>query len=210
MLNVHDQRQQRRHTSNRYIKVSSPTLRKLCLPCISARNHQRHHHPHPQSRQPSNQKKSSKSNQPQTTTVPTAESNIIESSQRLEVAPRTHAPISTIPVVHSSEYLQENDTNHSHEQQHQHCQTSLQSETIEKKTDSGDDDEISRRAEIIPIKVDSECVSPTLSLSTNEISRSNEDETVGSFYSMENSINTEVRRNIIISRLSVLFVLLFY
>lgn len=209
MLNVHDQRQQRRHTSNRYIKVSSPTLRKLCLPCISARNHHRHHPPHPQSRQSSNKNKSSKNNQPQTTTVPTAESNIVDSSQRLEVAPRTHAPISTIPVVHSSEYLQETDTNHSHEQQHQHCQTSLQSETIERKTDD-DDDEISHRAEIIPIKVDSERVSPTLSLSTNEINRSNEDETVGSFYSLENSINTEVPRNIIISRLSFLFVLLFY
>ena len=190
VLNVHDQRQRRRHTtSNRYIKVSSPTLRKLCLPCISARNH-RHQPPpppHPQTRQPSNKNKSSKNNQLQTTTVPTTESNVIESSHRLEVAPRTHDPIPTIPVVHSSEYLQENDANHSHEQQHQYFQTLLQSEKIERITadddddDDDDDDKLSSRAEIIPIKTDSESILPTVSSLTNEISRSNEDEAVGRF-----------------------------
>ncbi len=176
---MHDQRQRRRTTSNRYIKVSSPNLRKLCLPCISARNHRHHHHHyHPPTRQQSDKNKTPKNNQRQTITIPTAiltaESNAVESSYRLEVAPRTCDPIPTRPVVHSSEYLRENDANHSHEQQYQHFETSLQNEKIERK-----DDEISVKAEITLTKVDSESVLLTLSSSGNEIPRPNEDDVVG-------------------------------
>jgi len=157
--------------------VSSPTLRKLCLPCITARNH----HPHHQRTCPQpNKNKRQKNNQKQIVTTPTAcitaESNVIESSHRFEVAPRTYDPISTTPVVHSSEYLRENDANHSHEEQHQHSKTSFQNEKIERK-----DDEISVKAEITPTDVVSESVLLTLPLSTNEITRSNEEDVVGSF-----------------------------
>jgi hypothetical protein len=90
------------------------------------------------------------------------------------VAPRTHDPIPTRPVVHSSEYLRENDANHSHELERQHFETSLQNEKTERK-----DDEISVKAEVIPLKVDSESVLLTLSSSGNKIKRSNEDDVVG-------------------------------
>jgi hypothetical protein len=155
--------------------VSSPTLRKLCLPCITARNHH-----HPSSRQQSKKNKTHKNNQRQivtaATAVRTSESNVVDTSHRIEVAPRTYDPISTTPVVHSSEYLRENDANHSHEQQHQqHFQTSLQNETVEKK----DVDEISMTAEILPTKVVSESVLLTLSSLGNEVTRSNEDDLVG-------------------------------
>ena len=166
--------------------MSSPTLRKLCLPCISLRNHRRHHHHHHHplhSRQQSNKNQTAaKNNQRQTITISTAESNVVELSHRLEVAPRTSDPISITPVVHSSEYLGENDVNHSHEQQHQHFETSLQNEQIEKK-----DNEISVKAEIIPTKVDSELILQTLSSSGNEITRSNEDDLVGIFLFVDDS-----------------------
>jgi hypothetical protein len=158
--------------------VSSPTLRKLCLPCITARNHHQQQH----TRQQSNKKKAPKNNQRQIVTTPiaviTAESKIVESSQRFEVAPRTYDPISTTPVVHSSDYLRENDANHFHEEEeHQHFETSLQNEKIERK----DDDEISVKAEVIPTKVVSEPVLLTLSSLGSEITRSNEDDVVGTF-----------------------------
>ncbi len=157
--------------------MSSPTLRKLCIPCITARNH---HHHHQQTRQQSNKNKTSKNDQRQIVTAPTAaitaESNVVESSHRLEVAPRTYDPISTTPVVHSSEYLRENDVNHSYEQQHQHFETLLQTEKIE-----GKDDEISVKAEIIPTKIVSESVLPISLSPGNEITRSNEDDAVGTF-----------------------------
>ncbi|CAF4581124.1 unnamed protein product [Rotaria sp. Silwood1] len=178
VFHVHDQRQRRHTTSNRYIKVSSPALRKFCLPCITTRNHHRHshhhHHSHHNNRQQSNRNKTLKNNQQQIITTPaaiiTSESNIIESSQRFEVAPRTNHTISTTPVVHSSEYLQENDANHLHEQ-HQNFETSLQNIKLEKK-----DDEISVEAEITPTKVVSESILLTLSSPGNEITRSNEDD----------------------------------
>lgn len=174
---MHDQRQRRRNNSNRYIKVSSPTLRKLCLPCISARNH----HPHHQNaHQSSNKNKTRKNNQQQIVTAPTAvitaESNVVDSSHRFEVAPRTYDPISTTPVVHSSEYLRENDVNHSHEEKHQHSETSFQNEKIERK-----DDEILAKAEITPTEVVSESVLLTLPSPGNEITGSNEEDVVGIF-----------------------------
>ncbi len=152
--------------------MSSPTLRKLCLPCITARNH-RHHH----NRQQTNKHKTSKNNQREIViapnVVPTAESNAAESTHRFEVIPRTYDPISTISVVHSSEYLRENDANQSYEQ-NQQIENSLQNEKIEEK-----DDEISVEAEIIPTKVVSESILLTLLSPENEITRSNEDDVVG-------------------------------
>jgi hypothetical protein len=155
--------------------VSSPSLRKLCLPCITARNH---HHHHQHTHQQLNKNKTPKNNQRQIITAPnaviTAESNVVESLHRFEVAPRTYDPISTTPVVHSSEYLQENDANHFHEQQHQHFETSLQNEKIERK-----DDETLVEAEIIPTKVVSEPILLKLSSPGNEVTRSNEEDVVG-------------------------------
>jgi hypothetical protein len=148
--------------------VSSPTLRKLCLPCITARNH-RHHH----NRQQTNKHKTSKNNQREIVIAPTAESNAAESTHRFEVIPRTYDPISTISVVHSSEHLRGNDANQSHEQNKQ-IETSLQNEKIEEKND-----EISVEAEIIPTKVVSESILLTLLSPENEITRSNEDDVVG-------------------------------
>jgi hypothetical protein len=150
--------------------VSSPTLRKLCLPCITARNH---HHP----RQQLNKNKTTKNNQPQivipSTAVIAAENNVVESLHRVDVAPRTHDPISIIPVVHSSDYLRENDTNHSHE--HEHFESSFQKEKIEK-----NDDKTSVKAEITPTRRVSESVLLSSSSSAgNEITRSNEDDAVG-------------------------------
>jgi hypothetical protein len=181
--------------------VSSPTLRKLCLPCITARNHHHHHHHHQQQQHnsthhQSNKNKIPKTNRRQTVTAPTAvitaESNVVESSHRFEVAPRTHDPISTIPVVHSSEYLQKNDANHPHEQ-HQHFETSLQNEKLDKT-----DDEISMKAEITPTKVVSEFILSTLSSTGNEITRSNEDDVVGTCRDAT-SINLRIIRNTIVS-----------
>jgi hypothetical protein len=75
--------------------------------------------------------------------------------------------------VHSSEYLRENDANQSYEQ-NQQIENSLQNEKIEEK-----DDEISVEAEIIPTKVVSESILLTLLSPENEITRSNEDDVVG-------------------------------
>jgi hypothetical protein len=149
--------------------VSSPTLRKLCLPCITARNQSRHQ---------TNKNRPSKTNQRRiVTAVVTDERNVPESLQRFEVAPRTHDIISTTPVVHSSDYSRGNDANHSYEQ-HQHLETLHPNEKIEEKYD-----EISAvKTETKPTS--SELVSSVLLsslLSTNEITRSNEDDVVGTY-----------------------------
>ncbi len=182
--------------------MSSPTLRKLCLPCITARNHHPHQH---NTHQKSNKNKTSKNNQRQIVTVPTAvntaENNIVESSHRFEVAPRTYDPISTTPVVHSSEYIQKNDANHSYGQ-HQHLETLLQNEKIEEK-----DNEISMKAEITPTEIVSESVLSILSSFGNEITRSNEDDVVGTCID-SSSINLRIIiKNII---MSFIFFLLFF
>jgi len=148
---VHDQRQRRRfNTSYRYIKVSSPTLRKLCLPCITARNH------HSITKKPPK-----KINQ-----------------QQAELAPRTYDLSTTVPAVHSSEYLLENDANHTPKQQrHEHCEiSSHHDETVERNSN-----EISLTTANLPTKVDSETLLLKLSPSGNEITRSNDDYVVGTF-----------------------------
>lgn len=176
--------------------MSSPTLRKLCLPCITLRNHQHHSNRHP-----SNKIKTPKNNQQQlitspavattgagaatTTSVATgtsvsaikSQSNIVESSERFEVAPRTQHSISTTPVVHSSENIQDSDVNN-HREQYQDFQKSISNEKIEEKND-----EIVEETEITPTNVVSESVifasSLPPSLFGNEITRSNEDDMVG-------------------------------
>ena len=184
--------------------MSSPTLRKLCLPCITARNHHPHQH---NTYQKSNKNKTSKNNQRQIvivpTTVNTAENNIVESSHRFEVTPRTYDPISTTPVVHSSEYIQKNDANHSYGQ-HQHFETLLPNERIEEK-----DDEISVKAEITPTEIVSESVLPSLSSFGNEITRSNEVDVVGTYID-SSSINLRIIiKNIIMSFIFFLFFFFF-
>ena len=97
VLSVHDQRH--RHSAlSRTIKVSSPTLRRLCLPCITARNH-----PRPLSAKRPLAAAAGKTHQRRSVTT-------------VDVAADIR---STTPLVHSSAYSQGNDANHSHESAHQ-------------------------------------------------------------------------------------------
>ena len=176
VFRVHDQRRRRHTTSNKYIKVSSPSLRKLCLSCITTRNHYHHHH----KRQQSNTRKISKTNQRQSFTATTAaaaissECHIIDSSYRFGVVPRTHQSIPTTLALYSSEYVQENDANYVRDQ-HPNFETSFLNKKTEKK-----DDEISPEARttlaegVVPETTLLKLASPA-----NEITRSNEDNVVG-------------------------------
>jgi len=162
---VHDQRLRHSIITRNNIKLSSPTLRKLCLPCITARNHSRHH---------SNKNKTSKPNQQQIVTAVPTKKNGVESSQRFEVAPRTYDTILATPVVHSSDYSRRNNANNIHEQ-HQHFEISFQNEKKEEKYDETSLEKL----EIQPTS--SELVESVLlpsSLSPNELTRSNEDDVV--------------------------------
>lgn len=165
---MHDQRH--RHppiTIGNNIKLSSPTLRKLCLPCITARNHSRHH---------SNKTKTSKTNQRRIVTAVPTDKNGVESLQRFEVAPRAYDTILTTPVVHSSDYSRGNNANNIHEQ-HQQFEISFQSEKKEEKYD----ETLLRKLET-QLTSSLEVVEPVLipsSLSPDELTRSNEDDVVG-------------------------------
>jgi hypothetical protein len=165
---VHDQRHRHSITSRNNIKLSSPTLRKLCLPCITARNHSRHH---------SNKNKTSKTNQRQIITAagPT-QKNGVESLQRFEVAPRTYDTILTTPVVHSSDYTRRNNANNIYEQ-HQHFEISFQNEKKEEKYD----ETLLEKLETQPTSsevVESVLLPSSSSLSPNEVTRLNEDDVV--------------------------------
>ncbi len=94
---MHDQQSIRNENS---IKLSSPTLSKLCLPCITARNYSRQH------------RRSKKTTQHRIQTIIP-----VESFQRFELAPRTYDT-----VVHSSDYARGNNANNIHEQQSSHFQ----------------------------------------------------------------------------------------
>jgi hypothetical protein len=162
---VHDQRYRHPIKTRNNIKLSSPTLRKLCLPCITARNH-------------SNRTKRIKTNQHR---IINAENHDVESLQRFEVAPRTYDPTLTTPVVHSSDCSRGNNANHSHEQ-HQHFETSLENEKLEEKYEEA----LVVRTETKPTS--SEIVESVLlpsALSTNELTRSNEDDPVGIYIEEE-------------------------
>ncbi len=113
-INVHDQRLRQLITRKNNIKLSSPTLRKLCLPCITARNHS------------NKNKKTPKTNQHR---IVPPEKNGVESLERLELAPRTSDTLLTTPVVHSSHYSRGNNANNFHEErQHPHFEISKEEE----------------------------------------------------------------------------------
>ena len=171
---MHDQRH-RHSSSSKTIKVSSPTLRKLCLPCITARNHPRQQH---QQQHLAGKRQPAKPNQPRL--VPTE--NIIDESAlpRFEVPPRTYDPLASVSVVHSTVDSKGNDANHFHEQQQQqkHFVTSLQEESNEEKNN-----EISlAKAETKSTSTDrlaSSLFFPLSSSPPNEVTRSNEEDAVG-------------------------------
>ncbi|CAF2746442.1 unnamed protein product [Rotaria sp. Silwood2] len=162
VVNVHDQRHRYSTRKRNNTKLSSPTLRKLCLPCITTRHHIRHH---------TNKKKPSKFNQHHIVTGVPHDNNGVESLQQFEVISRTYDTKSTIPVGHNNDYSYENNTNHSHEP-HQHFEISFQNEKTEEKNN-----EISLvKIENKPIS--SEIVESELLLSsyTNELPRLTEDD----------------------------------
>lgn len=150
---MHDQRH-RHLSSSKTIKVSSPTLRKLCLPCISARNHPR--------QQLASKRQSAKPNQRR----PAPTENIIDESSlpRFEVPPRTQDPVASISVVHSNDDSKGNDANHFHDR-HQHFVTSLQEERHEE-----------RSTEISVAKAET---NRRESSPSHEITRSNDEDAVG-------------------------------
>jgi hypothetical protein len=171
VLNVHDQRQRRGTVPSRYVKVSSPTLRKLCLPCITARHHRQQYN---RSRQAAKSK--TFKNNPQHIIAPSTSGNIgpSEPAHRLEANPETHDSVSTTPVVHSRECLRANDVNQSAEQYQHFAKTSFPSEGRDEKND-----EISVQAELIATEVVAESVLPTSPSPKNELTRSNEEDVVG-------------------------------
>jgi len=176
---VHDQRLRHSITTTNNIKLSSPTLRKLCLPCITARNHSRHH---------SNKNKTTKLNQRRIDTAVPTKKNGVESLQRFEVAPRTYDTILATPVVHSSDYSRRNNANNIHEQ-HQHFEISFQNE---KKEEKYDETSLEKLEKIQPTS--SELVESVLqpsSLFPNELPRSNEDDAVCTY--IKKKTNVQVR-----------------
>jgi len=91
------------------------------------------------------------------------------------VAPRTYDTILTTPVVHSSDYSRGNNANYFHEQ-HQHSEISFQNEEKEEKYDGKSLVKIETQPIVSEVV---ESVLHPLSLFTNELPRSNEDEMVG-------------------------------
>jgi hypothetical protein len=91
------------------------------------------------------------------------------------VAPRTYDTILTTPVVHSSDYSRGNNANYFHEQ-HQHSEISFQNEEKEEKYDEKSLVKIETQPIVSEVV---ESVLHPLSLFTNELPRSNEDEMVG-------------------------------
>ncbi|CAF4868607.1 unnamed protein product [Rotaria socialis] len=140
VINVHDQRLRYPTKKRNNIKLSSPTLRKLCLPCITTRHRLRHHH--------SNKKKTRKPNQHRFAAGVTREDSRVESLQQFEVFPRTCCPKTTIPIVHNSDYATENNANHFHEQR-KHFEISLQNEKLEEENNN----------ETSPVKIESKLTS---------------------------------------------------
>ena len=193
---MHDQRQRRSSVPNRYVKVSSPTLRKLCIPCITARHHRQQHNRSQQAAK----SKTFKSN-PQRIIAPSITgNNTSEPAYRLEATPKTHERESTATVVHSRECLRDNDANQPDEQHQHFAKTSFPSEQREEKTD-----EISVEAELIATKAVAESVLPTLSSPKNELSRSKEEDVVGAL-TKTSLINLRVVIKMIMSFIFSVFV----
>ncbi|CAF3993723.1 unnamed protein product, partial [Rotaria magnacalcarata] len=165
VINVHDQHLRYPTKKSNNIKLSSPTLRKLCLPCITTRHRLRHHH--------SNKKETRKPNQHRFTAGVTRENSRVESLQQFEVGPRTCYPKTTIPIAHNSDYTKESNANRSHEQG-QHFEISFQNEKIEEENNN----------ETSPVKIESKLTSSDVvesglllsSLSANELTRLKDDD----------------------------------
>lgn len=106
VLNVHDQRHRPGTSSSKTVKVSSPTLRKLCLPCITTRH--RHEQENLSTKRPTSKPNQHRLNPSET---------IVDQSSlvRSDVVSRTFDPISTVNVLNSSESTKKNDANHSDE-----------------------------------------------------------------------------------------------
>ena len=101
VINVHDQRRSYPSSTIRNkTKLSSPTLRKLCLPCITTRHH-------------SNKIRRAKINQHH---IATHENNDAEFSQQIELGSKIHDPILTTPILNDNDESKENNFNHFHEQ----------------------------------------------------------------------------------------------
>ena len=146
---MHDQPSIRAENS---FKLSSPTLRKLCLPCITARNYSRHH------------RHSKKTIQRRIDTTVPIEKNGVESFQRFELAPRTHDT-----AAHSSDYSRGNNANNIHEP----LQSSLHFEILKEEKN----DDTSSLVKIETHQTPSEIIGELVS--TDEQLRSNENDVVG-------------------------------
>lgn len=101
-FHVHDQRLEYSIDIQNSFKLSSPTLRKLCLPCITARHHSR--------------SKSSKVNARPRDSFgsPTrTKKSVVESFERFEPTSRSHETVVdiTTTAVHSSDYSRGNNAN---------------------------------------------------------------------------------------------------
>lgn len=179
---MHDQRHRYPSgTARNNIKLSSPTLRKLCLPCITTRQRYSRNH--------LNKKQTQKSNQRRLITGITRENNVSESIQQFEVVPRTYNTISTNPVTFNSNHSKRNNDNHSHEQ-HQHCEISFQTEKNREE----------KHNETSVVKIETKPTSSEVleselllsSLTTNELTRLHDDDDV---VSMDLCLNTRKYRN---------------
>ena len=105
LFHVHDHRSWYSFALGNSFKLSSPTLRKLCLPCITARHHSRpkssskvNARPHEPVRSPTRNKKT-----------------VVESFERFELSPRPNETATT--AVHSGDYSRENNANNFHQSQ---------------------------------------------------------------------------------------------
>jgi hypothetical protein len=175
VLNVHDQRH-RHSISSKNIKVSSPTLRKICLPCITARHpphphHHHHRHRHHHSRhQLSSSRKTSKTNLHHRLAPNEDIINDDSSLERFAISPKTYDPSAILPVVHSNDECKGNDANHLLEQ-HQHSQTLVHKESNEE-----------LHNEILPTKAELKSISSEsiMSVSVREKTEFNDNDAVGS------------------------------
>ncbi|CAF1234201.1 unnamed protein product [Adineta steineri] len=155
--------QQISHSSNLSIDIEPITHKPDSAIGISqvTRNHSRQH---------SNRNKRTKTTLNRTITD---ENNGVESLQRFEVAPRTDDTVLTTPVVHSGGCSRGNNANHSYEQ-HQHFETSFRNKNIDEKYEES----LGIKTETKPTssEIVESVLLPSLLSSTNEVTRSNEDD----------------------------------
>ena len=157
---MHDQRPRPAIRSRRTVKVSSPTLRKLCLPCISARNRRHHHH-----QQRSTRSKPLVNNQHEIVSTSAVQDNIAD--RRRDVSSKRPALVQVNEKRRESEAAQSSA---------QHLDSSFPTPLREKK-----DDQVSLKTEATPTKKVLESVLLSLLSSANERTRSNAEELVGTY-----------------------------